>query len=313
MFWSPLIPSKLLFLFTRDNNCAVEFDAFGLSVKDVLTRHILVRCDSSIDIYPVASPSSTPHALLSVSLSTWHQCLRHPGEDVLRSLMSRQFISCNKEKSSHLYHACQLGKYVRRPFASSESVITRSFKIVHFDISTSPIVRFATTHTIPNPSTRTHPMVTRAQVGTVKPNPYFHGHTYPISPIPKSPSVTKTTWLRNLLRELHTPLLSATLVYCENVSAIYMTANPVQHQRTKHIEIDIHFVCDIVARGQVRGLHVPSRYQYANIFTKGLLSVLFREFHTSLSVQPCLAQNAGECLIVVCISLWAYHNSLPTC
>ncbi|GJZ81549.1 ribonuclease H-like domain-containing protein [Tanacetum coccineum] len=63
--------------------------------------------------------------------------------------------------------------------------------------------------------------------------------------------VAETTWLRNLLRELHTPLLSATLVYCDNVSTIYMTANPVQHQQTKHIEIDIHFVRDIVARGQL--------------------------------------------------------------
>ncbi|GKF00542.1 ribonuclease H-like domain-containing protein, partial [Tanacetum coccineum] len=44
--------------------------------------------------------------------------------------------------------------------------------------------------------------------------------------------------------ELHTPLFTATLVYCDNVSAVYMSANPVQHQRTKHIEIDIHFVCD---------------------------------------------------------------------
>ncbi|GKC51935.1 ribonuclease H-like domain-containing protein [Tanacetum coccineum] len=64
--------------------------------------------------------------------------------------------------------------------------------------------------------------------------------------------VAETAWLRNLLRELHTPLLFATLVYCDNVSAIYMTTNPVQHQRTKHIEIDIHFVRDMVARGQVR-------------------------------------------------------------
>nr|GEV71016.1 ribonuclease H-like domain-containing protein [Tanacetum cinerariifolium] len=107
--------------------------------------------------------------------------------------------------------------------------------------------------------------------------------------------VAKTAWLRNLLRELHTTLLSATLVYCDNVSAIYMTANPVQHQRTKHIEIDIHFVCDIVARGQVRVLHVSSRYQYAEIFTKGLSSALFEEFRSSLSVRSSPAQTAKEC------------------
>nr|GEV22543.1 ribonuclease H-like domain-containing protein [Tanacetum cinerariifolium] len=70
----------------------------------------------------------------------------------------------------------------------------------------------------------------------------------------------ETAWLRNLLRELHTPLLTATLVYCDNVSAIYLSANPVQHQRTKHIEIDIHFVSDMVAMSHVRVLQVPSRY-----------------------------------------------------
>ncbi|GKF79363.1 ribonuclease H-like domain-containing protein, partial [Tanacetum coccineum] len=93
--------------------------------------------------------------------------------------------------------------------------------------------------------------------------------------------------------ELHTLLLSITLVYCDNVSAIYMIAISVQHQRTKHIEIDIHFVHDMVARGQVRVLHVPSRYQYADIFTKGLPYALFEEFRTSLSVRPSPTQTAG--------------------
>ncbi|GKG14472.1 ribonuclease H-like domain-containing protein, partial [Tanacetum coccineum] len=41
--------------------------------------------------------------------------------------------------------------------------------------------------------------------------------------------VTETAWLRNLLHELHTPLQSATLIYCDNVSAVYMSSNPVQH------------------------------------------------------------------------------------
>ncbi|GKA81536.1 ribonuclease H-like domain-containing protein, partial [Tanacetum coccineum] len=91
-----------------------------------------LNCDSSGDLYPVTSPSPTPHALLSVSPN---QRLGHPGEDVLRSLKSRQYISY----SSHLCHACQLGKHVRLPFTSSDSIITRSFEIVHSDIWTSPI------------------------------------------------------------------------------------------------------------------------------------------------------------------------------
>ncbi|GJZ49189.1 ribonuclease H-like domain-containing protein [Tanacetum coccineum] len=63
-------------------------------------------------------------------------------------------------------------------------------------------------------------------------------------------AVAETCWLENLLRELHTPLSSATLVNCDNVNAIYLSVNPVQHQRTKHIEIDIHFVRDLVAAAQ---------------------------------------------------------------
>ncbi|GKA99728.1 ribonuclease H-like domain-containing protein [Tanacetum coccineum] len=108
-------------------------------------------------------------------------------------------------------------------------------------------------------------------------------------------AVVETCWLHNLLRELHTPLSFATLVYCDNVSAVYLSCNPVQHQRTKHIEIDIHFVRDLVAAGQVRLLHVPSRYQFVDIFTKGLPSAIFEEFRYSLSVWCPSAPTAREC------------------
>ncbi|GKA21378.1 kinase-like domain-containing protein [Tanacetum coccineum] len=83
-------------------------------------------------------------------------------------------------------------------------------------------------------------------------------------------------------------------MFTMNVSAMYLSSNPVQHQRMKHIEIDIHFVRDLVVAGQVRGLHIPSRYQYANIFTKGLPSALFEEFCSSLSVQCPPTPTAGE-------------------
>jgi hypothetical protein len=70
--------------------------------------------------------------------------------------------------------------------------------------------------------------------------------------------VAEAAWLRQLLAELHRPLTRSSLVYCDNVSAVYLSTNPVQHQRTKHVEIDLHFVRDYVAIGDVRVLHVPT-------------------------------------------------------
>ncbi|XP_071708848.1 uncharacterized mitochondrial protein AtMg00810-like [Rutidosis leptorrhynchoides] len=105
--------------------------------------------------------------------------------------------------------------------------------------------------------------------------------------------VAEVCWLRNLLMELHCPLHKSTLVYCDNVSAIYLSGNPIQHQRTKHIELDIHFVREKVARGQVRILHFPTRFQIADIFTKGLPRVLFEEFRASLCIRPPNASTAG--------------------
>jgi hypothetical protein len=83
-------------------------------------------------------------------------------------------------------------------------------------------------------------------------------------------AVAECCWFRQLLQDLHHPLHSATVVYCDNVSVVYMTSNPVHHRRTKYIEIDIHFVREKVSLGQIRVLHVPSSHQSANIMTKGL-------------------------------------------
>ncbi|KAK4340832.1 hypothetical protein RND71_039333 [Anisodus tanguticus] len=87
--------------------------------------------------------------------------------------------------------------------------------------------------------------------------------------------VSESCWLRNLLLEIHFPIQKATLAYCDNVSAIYLFGNPVQHQHTKYIEMNIHFVREKVVRGQVHVLHMPSKYQIVDIFTKSLPSILF--------------------------------------
>lgn len=106
-------------------------------------------------------------------------------------------------------------------------------------------------------------------------------------------ATAETSWLRNLLLELHVPITKATIVYCDNISAMYLSDIPVQHQRTKHVEIDIHFVRELVQIGRIRVLHVPSDHQYADIFTKGLPKQLFQRFKSSLSVLSPPAQTEG--------------------
>ncbi|KAE8692687.1 hypothetical protein F3Y22_tig00110831pilonHSYRG00456 [Hibiscus syriacus] len=104
--------------------------------------------------------------------------------------------------------------------------------------------------------------------------------------------VSESCWLRNLLLELNCHIRKATMVYCDNVSAINLSGNPIKHQRTKHIKMDIHFVREKDAQGEVRVRHVPSRYHIADIFTKGL-PLLFDDFRTSLNVRDPPVSTAG--------------------
>lgn len=85
------------------------------------------------------------------------------------------------------------------------------------------------------------------------------------------------------------------LVYCDNISAVYMFSNPVQHQCTKHVEIDLHFVQERVALGDIRVLHVPTTSQYADVFTKGLPSSVFTDFRSNLNVRSTDALTVGGC------------------
>jgi gluconate kinase len=96
--------------------------------------------------------------------------------------------------------------------------------------------------------------------------------------------VAEATWLCQLLHELQAPPSRCTLVYCDNISVVYLSTNPVQHQRTKHVEINLHFVREKVVIGQVCILHVPTTSQFADIFTKGLPSSVFNEFRSSLNI-----------------------------
>ena len=136
---SPRLIKNLIFVrqFTTDNNCSVEFDPAGCSVKDLESQRVIIRCNSSGPLYPLRLPAAQAFAASSSATALWHRRLGHPGHEVLAKVAS-VIPFCNKEPST-ICHACQLGRHTRLPFQSSSSRATSIFDLVHCDLWTSPV------------------------------------------------------------------------------------------------------------------------------------------------------------------------------
>ncbi|GJT90236.1 retrovirus-related pol polyprotein from transposon TNT 1-94 [Tanacetum coccineum] len=85
-------------------------------------------------------------------------------------------------------------------------------------------------------------------------------------------TVAELTWLQALLHELGIRSTSTHILWCDNLGATYLSANPIFHARTKHVEIDYHFVREKVAQGDLRVQHISIHDQIADIFIKPLLT-----------------------------------------
>ncbi|XP_057422027.1 calpain-type cysteine protease DEK1-like isoform X3 [Lotus japonicus] len=90
-------------------------------------------------------------------------------------------------------------------------------------------------------------------------------------------------WIQSLLTELHIPFQTPT-IFCDNLSTVALTLNPVLHTRTKHMEMDLFFVREKVLNKTLIVQHVPSLLQKADIFTKALSSERFHELKDKLNV-----------------------------
>jgi hypothetical protein len=101
------------------------------------------------------------------------------------------------------------------------------------------------------------------------------------------------------------------VVCYDNISAVYLSTNPVQHQRTKQVEIDLHFVRERVAFGEVRGLHAPTTSQYVDVFTEGLPTSVFMKFRSSLYVRGAPRSDCGGVLECNRARGPVYHDSPP--
>ena len=92
-------------------------------------------------------------------------------------------------------------------------------------------------------------------------------------------------WLKIILDDLRIKWDGPMKLYCDNKSAINIAHNPIQHDRTKHIEIDRHFIKEKLEEGVVCMSYVPSNHQLADILTKGLNSSMFHDFVFKLGME----------------------------
>ncbi|XP_019167328.1 PREDICTED: uncharacterized protein LOC109163064 [Ipomoea nil] len=93
--------------------------------------------------------------------------------------------------------------------------------------------------------------------------------------------IAEVTWIVSLLREIGFPPISPPRLWCDNLDATYLCANLVFHARTKHVEIDFHFVRDKVASGELQVNFIYTKEQLADIFTKSLPASRLSFFGTS--------------------------------
>ncbi|KAK4386396.1 Retrovirus-related Pol polyprotein from transposon RE2 [Sesamum angolense] len=91
-------------------------------------------------------------------------------------------------------------------------------------------------------------------------------------------------WLRRILEDIGEKQDEPTTIYCDNKSAIAITKNPVQHSRTKHIDIKYHSLREATTRGEIELKYCSTEEQLADIFTKALPQNKFEELRMKIGV-----------------------------
>jgi hypothetical protein len=108
-------------------------------------------------------------------------------------------------------------------------------------------------------------------------------------------TTAELTWLTFILQDLHISPSSPPILYCDNLNALHMTVNPVFHARSKHIELDYHFVREHVALGLLITQHISTHEQIADIFTKPMSKGALAYFKDKLCLRlrPSLREDVN--------------------
>nr|GEV76145.1 kinesin-related protein 11 [Tanacetum cinerariifolium] len=107
--------------------------------------------------------------------------------------------------------------------------------------------------------------------------------------------LAKTLWIRKLVSEIGFPPQGSTQIMCDNKAAIQISKNPVQHDRTKHVEVDRYFIKEKLEAGIIKLQFVKSSDQLADILMKAVGTDIFHKCLSKLNFKNPTIQLEGEC------------------
>ena len=97
-------------------------------------------------------------------------------------------------------------------------------------------------------------------------------------------TASETMWLSTLFKELAFPVKESPQLLCDNLGATHLSFNPINHSRMKHIQIDLHFVRDLVQNRSIQVCYVNTQDQLANMLTKLLSKQHTELLHTKIGL-----------------------------
>ncbi|KAH0781592.1 hypothetical protein KY290_001190 [Solanum tuberosum] len=97
-------------------------------------------------------------------------------------------------------------------------------------------------------------------------------------------TLSETNWITRFLKHLNVPLSTAPIMRCDNFGVTYIAENPVHHTKSKHLEVDLHFVHHQIRNGLVIVSHIHSNDQIADLLTKTFSKVAFQRMLPKLGV-----------------------------
>ncbi|GKC04482.1 retrovirus-related pol polyprotein from transposon TNT 1-94 [Tanacetum coccineum] len=236
--------------------------------QEILKKHGMTSCDS------IGTPMATKHLDADLSYTLVDQTKYHSMVGALMYLTS--------SRPDIVHATCYCARYQAKPTEKHLTAVKQIFRYLKGSLSTSGGIQFLGGDKLVSWSSKKQDCTSMSSAEAEY--------------VSLSACCAQVLWLRTQLTDygFHFDKIP---MYCDSKAAIAISCNPVQHSRTKHIDVRYHFIKEQVEKGIVELFFVRTEYQLADLFTKALSEDRFKYLVRRLGMR-CLTPDELEVLAI---------------